>query len=86
MDSETLTPNPRYVQFNGASTEDPTKNKAFLMLVVKDHSDGSVSGAVWCADTDNQVGLSEGWNVRNNVQPGNPGQNDTWTDIVNHSD
>jgi hypothetical protein len=85
MESEVLSSNPKWVQFNAVDADGVT-NKAFMMLAVKEHGDGSISGSVWCDDVPNTVGLSDGWNTRRNVQPGAPGQNDTFSEIVDHSD
>lgn len=80
MASERLSSNPRFVQFNALDADGET-NKAFLMLVVKEHEDESITGSVWCDDSDNTVGLSEGWNTRRNVPLGDPGENVTWCDL-----
>lgn len=71
---------PKFVKFHDGA------GKAFTMLVTHVNEDGSVSGAVWCHDTDNAAGLSDGWNARDNVNKGGPDAGDTWSPYEDHEE
>jgi hypothetical protein len=71
--------NTYFVQFHSSSKDDPNTLKAFTFMVTHDNGDGSLDGAIWCADQDNDAGLSVGWNERSSIGRGGPGQNVSWS-------
>lgn len=72
---------PFFVQFNSTSKEDDTTLKAFAFQVFKVDDDEHYSGAVWCADLDNNAGLAPGWNERSQIGKGKPGDNVSWSPL-----
>jgi len=77
MPSQALV-DPFYVRFH-STAENPETLKAFAFLVTHVDADEHYSGAVWCDDTDNTAGLSEGWNSRDMIGRGGPGKNVSWS-------
>lgn len=70
--SQTLV-EPRFVKFHDGH------GKAFLFLVTKEDDGEHLSGAVWCDDTDNAAGLTEGWNARVQIGRGDPDKGASWS-------
>ena len=79
-ESQSLT-QPFWVQFNSYSKGNPDTLKAYVFLVTKVDADEHYSGAVWCADTDNEAGLSGGWNDVSKIGRGKPGDNVSWSPL-----
>ncbi len=73
---------PFFVQFNSTAKGDPDTHKAFVFMVCKVDDGEHYSGAVWCADQDNDAGLSPGWNDRSQIGRGAPGDNVSWSPIT----
>ena len=72
---------PFFVQFNSHSLENPETLKAYAFQVFKVDDGEHYSGAVWCADTDNAAGLAPGWNERDQIGRGAPGDNVSWSPL-----
>jgi hypothetical protein len=68
-----------FCRFHSSSKEDKSVLKAFTFMVSHDNGDGTLDGAVWCADQDNDAGLAPGWNERSGIGRGGPGQNVSWS-------
>jgi hypothetical protein len=64
---------PHFVRFHDG------EGKSFAMLVTHEAEGEHMSGAVWCQDTDNAAGLSEGWNVRNDIGRGDETKGASWS-------
>lgn len=80
-DSQRLIKEPRFVQLNSGVDGSETK-LAFPFLVFHHDEDDHLSGAVWCNDDRNNVGLVAGsWNARDNIGKGAPGDNNSWSEI-----
>lgn len=80
MPSQSLV-TPFFVQFNSTAKDNPDTLKAFAFQVFKVDDDEHYSGAVWCADQDNDAGLSPGWNERSQIGRGKPGDNASWSPL-----
>jgi hypothetical protein len=50
----------------------PSTLKAFAFMVTHEDDGEHLSGAVWCADQDNDAGLAPGWNDRSMIGRGGP--------------
>ena len=75
--SQTLV-KPFDVRYHGHS-EDGETEKAFAFMVTKVDDGEHYSGAVWCDDEDNNLGLSSGWNSRTQIGRGGPGYDASWS-------
>ena len=64
---------PQFVKFHDG------EGKAFAFLVTKVDDGEHFSGAVWCDDTENVAGLSEGWNARVQIGKGGPESGASWS-------
>lgn len=80
MPSQSLV-QPFFVQFNSTSKDDDSTLKAFAFQVFKVDDGEHYSGAVWCADQDNNAGLAPGWNDRSQIGRGKPGDNVSWSPL-----
>lgn len=69
---------PFYVRYHGHSKDGQTL-KAFAFLVTKVDPGEHYSGAVWCDDTDNDLGMGPGWNSQSQIGRGGPGSNASWS-------
>lgn len=77
-DSQRLIKEPRFVQLN-SNVEGSETRLAFPFLVFHvNEEDGEMSGAVWCDDDRNNVGLTAGtWNAVRGIGNGAPGDNNS---------
>lgn len=80
-ESQRLIKEPRFVQYNSGVKEGDMQ-LAFPFQVFHVDEGEHLSGAVWCDDERNDVGLTAGtWNPVRNVGKGAPGENGSWSEI-----
>lgn len=70
---------PYPVRFHTTSNNGSGPNKSYQMQVVHERPDEHLDGWIDCHDADNDAGLSEGRNWRDNVGRGGPGKNVSWS-------
>ena len=64
---------PRTVRFHDGS------GKSFMFVATHEGDEEHLSGAVWCQDTNNDAGLTEGWNARNDIGRGDETKGASWS-------
>ena len=78
MGSEALAPFGRWVQFH-STADDGETGLAFPALVVHENANEELDLWVFCHDSRNSAGLSDGMNWRPNIGRGGPGQDASWS-------